>query len=323
MWEPLPADKAMDWRREECEEAALPTMVSEAVKLIEDLFTADNASVWSVSFPSKPAREVRSTHSGEATTSTPTRPPSSSRSYDVLPMAALPDKSQSLSSVLAEVGKALLQFVRGPPGNHLPHNSSFWTVFFNTLIIEMSGGLLIRRGYERSEADIRNELISPLLKRVAHSMSSFVAPMEWDGESEYASSLVVESNTERRLHTPGSKPAVDYCLVGRTGRDQIVYKVPVEVKKTYTFEDMGQLANYMGALGKVGGQGGITGVGFLMDENCLKLAVAPLRLGVSGDGPLLPFVFFGPSVPWRDGSMLRRDACIAILSFATITHSTC
>ena len=75
--------------------------------------------------------------------------------------------------------------------------------------------------------------------------------------------VLVESNTERRLHTPGSKPAVDYCLVGRTGRDQIVYK------KTYMFEDMGQLADYMGVLGKVGGQGDITGVGFLMDENCL------------------------------------------------------
>ena len=182
----LHADKAMDWRHKECEEAALPTMVSEAVKLIADLFTVDNASVWSVSFPLKPVRHVRSTHSGEATTSTPTRPPSSLRSY-VLPATALPDKNQLLSSVLTEVGKALLQFFRGPPGNHLLHNSSFWTVFLNTFIIEMSGGLLIRRGYERSEPDIRNELISPLLKRVAHSMCSFLAPnMKWDGESEYA-----------------------------------------------------------------------------------------------------------------------------------------
>ena len=52
----------------------------------------------------------------------------------------------------------------------------------------------------------------------------------------------------------------------------------MEVKKTYTFEDRGQLADYMGAVGKVRGQGGITGVGFLMDENCLKLAVVLLCL---------------------------------------------
>jgi hypothetical protein len=54
--------------------------------------------------------------------------------------------------------------------------------------------------YEKSEADVRHELISPLLKRVARSMSEIVLPATNPEEQEYASSLVVESTTERRLH---------------------------------------------------------------------------------------------------------------------------
>ena len=87
-----------------------------------------------------------------------------------------------LTSALDQVGKALLDFVGGRTG--LIHNTSFWTVFSNSLIIEMSGGLLIRRGYERSEADVRHELISPLLKRVAHSMSEIVLPASNPQEQE-------------------------------------------------------------------------------------------------------------------------------------------
>ena len=97
--------------------------------------------------------------------------------------------------------------------------------------MDLSGGLLIRKGYERSEADVKHELISPLLKRVAPSMSSILFHMEWNGEAEYASSLIVESSTERRIHRPGAKPSVDYCLVGRT-EGEILYKVAVEVKMT-------------------------------------------------------------------------------------------
>ena len=61
----------------------------------------------------------------------------------------------------------------------------------------MSCGLLVRRGYERSEADVRHELISLLLKRVARSMSEIVLPATNPEEQEYASSFVVKSTTER------------------------------------------------------------------------------------------------------------------------------
>ena len=122
-------------------------------------------------------------------------------------------------------------------------------------------------------------------------------------------SLVVESTTEMRLHTPGSKPTVDYCLVGRTENPrQILYKVPVEAKKLFTFNDMGQLAYYMGQLVKVGGKN--TGIGLLMDETRLKIAVAPLCLS---EGPLpLPIIFLSPSITLRDCATLKHDACIVI-----------
>ena len=51
------------------------------------------------------------------------------------------------------------------------------------------------------------------------------------------------------------------------------------------------------------------GVGFLMDETRIKIALAPVRLS---DGPLLPIVYFSLAVKWRDGTSLKRDACIAI-----------
>ena len=60
------------------------------------------------------------------------------------------------------------------------HNASFWTTFFHSLLIEMSAGLVIRPGRVRSEAEVRHELVSPLLQRVAHCVSSMAAPDGWD-----------------------------------------------------------------------------------------------------------------------------------------------
>ena len=58
---------------------------------------------------------------------------------------------------------------------------------------------------------MRHELISPLLRCIAHCMSSAVAPDGWDGGEAlaYSSTLNVESHTERRPHVRGAKPRVD------------------------------------------------------------------------------------------------------------------
>ena len=79
----------------------------------------------------------------------------------------------------------------------LLHNNSFWTTFLNTLHIEMSVGLVVRKGRTRSE------VVSPLLRRLAHYVSSMAAPEGWEGGEVYSSLLNVESCTEDRAHTPG------------------------------------------------------------------------------------------------------------------------
>ena len=99
----------------------------------------------------------------------------------------------------------------------------------HALLIEMSAGLVVRPGRVRSEAEVRHELVSPLLQRVAHCVSSMAAPDGWDGVS---SILNVEKNTEERRHTPGQKPRVDYTLCGHASGD-LFYRLPFEVKKSY------------------------------------------------------------------------------------------
>ena len=118
---------------------------------------------------------------------------------------------KSVVDTLGEVTELL--FTGGPSA--LIHNSSFWTTFFHSLMFDMSSGLLVRSGgHQKSEAEVRQELISPLLRRVAHCMSSVVAPEGWNGGPVYSSALNVETNTESRPRIPGAKPRVDYMLVG-------------------------------------------------------------------------------------------------------------
>ena len=71
------------------------------------------------------------------------------------------------------------------------HNTSFWTTFFHSLLIEMSVGLVVRPGRVRSEAEVRHELVSPLLQ----CMSSMAAPAGWDGGIVFSSIFNVEKNT--------------------------------------------------------------------------------------------------------------------------------
>ena len=52
----------------------------------------------------------------------------------------------------------------------LTHNASFWTTFSRSLVVEISGRLLARPGHQRNEAEVRHELLTPLLRRIAHSL---------------------------------------------------------------------------------------------------------------------------------------------------------
>ena len=64
-----------------------------------------------------------------------------------------------------------------------------------------------------------NKILDPPLRVATVYISSLVSPNdEWDCGQVFSSALTVESNMERRAHTPGAKPRVDYCLVRHVWR---------------------------------------------------------------------------------------------------------
>ena len=65
--------------------------------------------------------------------------------------------------------------------NHVPLQRLILDNTLHSLLIEMSAGFVLRTGHARIEAEVRHELISPLLSRVAHCMSSMNSPEGWDG----------------------------------------------------------------------------------------------------------------------------------------------
>jgi hypothetical protein len=73
---------------------------------------------------------------------------------------------------------------------------------------------MMRPGHARSEAEVRYELITPLLRKVAHSVAIAGAPEGWEPGAVFSSVLNVERLTEERLNMRGAKPRVDYTLAG-------------------------------------------------------------------------------------------------------------
>ena len=272
-------------------------MAAEAKEVMKNLFAEENWPLWCVSCPSNNPTELPTHHSTPITW----RSPSAGRNYQVFPVRAL--RSQLVNEVIGTIGKAIDERFSGAPPTSVLHNDSFWTTFFYTLLIDMSGGLLMRPGHVRSEAEVRHELISPLLRRVAHSMSSVAPPEGWH-EPAFSSVLNVECATESCLHRRGAKPSVDYTLVGHC-RGKLLYRVPVEVKKRMSMDDIGQLAQYMASLGHPQNN---MGVGYLIDESAFRVAFAPL----SHNGQLLPVVLFSPSIQWREDTTFHRGACISL-----------
>ena len=197
----------------------LPEMVSEAKKEMTYLFPEANRQFWSLSYPPSVAGPTLASEGHSPSTAassprlalggTPQRPrarPPSSRSYEVLPISALKHKSL-FTSVVDQIGEGVDRLFGDGPSSTKPflHNASFWTRFFHSLVIEISGGLMVRPDHVRSEAEVRCELIT---RRVADSMATLNAPEGFRGGS---SVLNLETKTELRPHLPGSKPKVDYA----------------------------------------------------------------------------------------------------------------
>ena len=146
-------------------------MVSEALAEINKLFSTENEKFWCISFPSVPVPtstpETSSPKRRQSSRTAPT-PPSSS-SYQTLTMSDLNEPSLTLvRSAIDNMKGALLRLFSDEVKPFL-HNSSYWRTFFNSLFIDLSCGPFVDPGRSLSEAEVRHELISPLLKRIAHS----------------------------------------------------------------------------------------------------------------------------------------------------------
>ena len=171
--------------------------------------------------------------------------------------------------------------------------------------MELSGGLLDRPDHTRTEAEIRHQLITPLLRRIAHSLSSLKAPEGCTAGAENSSGLHFEAKTQEWANVPGAKPCVDYLLTGQM-EDKYLYLIPVEVKKEHNvLSGMGQLAQYMSSLGK--GMPFLdrnTSIGLVVDNSTVHFVFAPYMLN---SGVHLPIVLISPAVSWRVGIMWLED----------------
>ena len=212
-----------------------------------------------------------------------------------------------ITPLVERLGTAADAFTNGGP---LTHNASFWTVFFRSLIVEISGGLLPCG--DRSEAEVRHELLTPLLRRIAYSLSSIEAPEGVEPGSEYWSALEYEYQTEERPSTRGSKPRVDYVMTGQVN-GKLLFQIPIETKKQNTLGDIGQLAHYMSTRCMVVEKN--TGIGFIIDESTLYFAFAPLMLRSDGIDLHLPIILISPKISWREGTFINRGALVSVCLF--------
>lgn len=283
-------------------------MVSEALAEINKLFSTENEMLWCICLPSVPVPtstpETSSPKRRQSSRTAPT-PPSSS-SYQTLTMSNLNKPSLTLVKSAIENMKCALLRLFTDEVQPVLHNSSYWRTFFNSLFIDLSCGLFVDPGRPLSEAEVRHELISPLLKRIAHSIPYILEPKGIEGdEPVYTSSLNVEVVTESRCHVRGAKPRVDYVFSGTRG-DTTLYTIPTEVKKKIDSSHLPQMAQYLSML--VSQQpNSQCGVGIIIDEYALRIAFCPFA-----DEMPLPVVLFTPQRKWRGGSLIDRGVCVIL-----------
>ena len=143
-------------------ESAELEMAAEAEKVCEYLFSADSGNLWTVLYPT--SRRIR----GSEVIKAP-----SAHTFDTLPLQDRKLEAEKLLLLITqtighfrEAARSL--FTRSSSSPSSPsqitstlRNTSFWTMFFRTLVVELSGGLLDRPDHTRTEAEICHQLITP------------------------------------------------------------------------------------------------------------------------------------------------------------------
>ena len=145
-------------------------MITAGRKEMMNLFSERNRSIGFVSFPSSSTQvddKPASLHQNQlksgrrSLTPTPARRHSmriaapSSRTYEVVSLAGIEAKLQEyLSGVLDSLAEVVDRMF-----NDTSLYNTYWNAFFHTLLFNISGGLVVRPGHVRSEAEVRYNLV--------------------------------------------------------------------------------------------------------------------------------------------------------------------
>ena len=302
-------------------------MVSEARDKILNLFQKDNAKLWFVCYPAarSPSTGASDSINSEARLKTKRgnnklpakaaapkpypKPPSAKQFQRDLIEDLDADKKGLFLQVIDHIKQGFLDMFSN--GKGVLHNTTFWSQFFHSLVFELSAGLEVHHGPPRNEAEVRHQLLTPLLNKAAHCASMMKAPGDFNGaEMEYSSQFNLETKTDS-TGTPGRNPEVDYLLSGYVG-NEAVYRIPAESKVKMEPADMSQLSQYMSTMtnGKYISSNVTQGV--LLDETRVQFAFSALCLDKEGKCIPLPIILLSPPLKWREGTSLNRSVCIGI-----------
>ena len=302
-------------------------MVSEARDKILSLFTKDNAKLWFVSYPAarspstgasvsssqQPSAQAskgkRKRETKAAATLKPYSEPPSAKKFQLLETGHFdPDNKDFFLPVIDHIKQGFVDLFSN--GKEILHNRTFWSQFFNSLVFELSAGL-VHPGPPRNEAEVRHQLLTPLLNKAAHCASMMKAPGDFNGaEMEYSTHFNLETKTDS-TGTPGRKPEVDYMLSGYVG-NEAVYRIPAESKVKMQASDMSQLSQYMSTMtnGKYISRNVTQGI--LLDDSFVRFAFSAIFVGKEDKCMPLPIVLISPPLKWRERTALDRGVCVGI-----------
>ena len=193
-------------------------------------------------------------------------------------------------------------------------------------ILFQIGGKLYNMYEQGREVDLRRELLTPLLEKVAHCAASLTRSgldvKAADDVITYHSAFTLETKTQARHSRCGRKPQCDYAFSGWL-HDEALYFIPIEAKVRATEAHVAQLANYMSTTPLGECRRPYASVGLLIDQYAVRLAFSIMSLDSDGKTLPLPIILITPQLEWRVGSTAQKHVCVmlALLGFFHVERS--
>ena len=198
---------------------------------------------------------------------------------------------------------------------HNLHNESFWRGFVQSLHWDLTCGILgageAERSRRTSEAEVRVQLLDPLLKRLAHSAQCIA--VEGSTGEVFSSSLSVEVNTVE-TRRPGRRPQVDYLLSAHAGKT-LLYCVPIEAKGLMDKKEVAQLSMYQATVSN----GDKVGLGLLVDKDKVRFSFSVF----AHEGKPLPLTLVIPTLTWRKGCIVQGGICVLMAFLLKLQRQIC